>query len=268
MKRSMKRLLLRACNPLDHVVRRINGKQDLPPLDLRWDVGPLRSFEAAAAEFRVFLKLFAGLSPSSHVLDIGCGCGQIALQLTPVLGEQGRYAGYDINRRAIGWCHNHIARRDGRFSFHHMDVRNGMYNPGGRISASEWTFPVDGQTFDIILLKSVFTHMLRNEVLNYLRQIPSLLRTGGKCVATFFLLNDRQRTMADRNRVKFSPGSDGVAFANPAIPEAIVAFEEADVLEMVARHELRLASPIEHGNWTGDTAALSHQDILILEHIG
>jgi cyclopropane fatty-acyl-phospholipid synthase-like methyltransferase len=264
----MKRLLVRACNPLDYVVRRINGKQNLPPLDLRWDVGPLRSFEASAAEFRVYLKLFAGLTPSSHLLDIGCGCGQIALQLANMLNERGCYVGYDINRRAIAWCNEHIARRDRRFSFRHMDVRNGMYNPRGLTSAEDWTFHMDGRPFDVILLKSVFTHMLRREVVNYLRQIPLLLQAGGKCVATFFLLNDKQRTLADKNLVKFTAGADGASFTNPAIPESLVAFEEADVLDMIARAGLGLACPIEYGTWTGDASALSHQDILILEHTG
>jgi hypothetical protein len=87
-------------------------------------------------------------------------------------------------------------------------------------------------------------------------------------MATFFLLNDRQRSLARENRalVTFVPGERGAYYANPDIPESIVAYEETDVFEMIHRSGLRLARPIEYGNWTGDICALSHQDIVVLEH--
>ncbi|MBI5474589.1 MAG: class I SAM-dependent methyltransferase [Ignavibacteriae bacterium] len=266
MKRSWKKLLLKGLNPLDYSARVLNNKTHLPPLDLRWDVGPLSNFESSAAEFRLYLKLLADLTPSSRVLDIGCGCGQIALELLDQLDKNGRYTGCDINLAAITWCRKFIASTDDRFSFFHLDVRNGMYNPHGRHLASSYRFDLNDQ-FDVILLKSVFTHMMKDEVENYVSQLSALLNTRGRCVATFFLLNDRQRALAEagKNVIAFHRHDDTIAFANPQAPESIVAFDEDKLLKMASARGLELARPIQYGAWSGDKNGLSHQDILILQ---
>ncbi len=262
MKRSWKKLLLKTLSPLDYAARVLNNKTHLPPLDLRWEVGPLKNFESSAAEFRVYLKMFAGLTPSSRVLDIGCGSGQIALELRDELGEDGRYAGCDINSAAIKWCKKNI--RDTRFSFFHIDVKNGMYNPDGKQSAKDFRFPFK-EKFDVILLKSVFTHMLTDEMENYLSKLNGLLADEGKCVATFFLLNKGQAELVARNLMRFQNHDEVIAFANPEVPEAIVAFNEMKLLELFRKHRLEVVSPIRYGSWTGDRSGLSHQDIVILQ---
>jgi 2-polyprenyl-3-methyl-5-hydroxy-6-metoxy-1,4-benzoquinol methylase len=70
-----------ALGPVDYVKRVVNGKTDLPPLHLRRYVGPLRSFESSGVEFMGYLRELAGLQTDARVLDVGCGCGQMALQL-------------------------------------------------------------------------------------------------------------------------------------------------------------------------------------------
>ena len=265
--RKVKRGVLRLLNPLDAVVRRINGKQHLPPLHLRWEVGPLRGFEQSAAEYRMFLQVFGGLRPSTKFLDIGCGCGQLALELRDILDSSGRYEGWDIYPEAIQWCTKVIQSQDSRFTFQTLDVRNGMYNPKGSTDAAALRFPETSKA-DIVLLKSVFTHMLYKEMRNYLLQIPALLSPGGRCTASYFLLNERQKDLQrqGRNTIAFQPMGDGVAVVNPMVPEAIVAFEESVVMKILNEAGLRLSHPVFRGGWTGDRSALSHQDILVLEH--
>jgi SAM-dependent methyltransferase len=155
---------------------------------------------------------------------------------------------------------------DRRFTFQTLDVRNGMYNPTGADDAASFKFPDNGQ-FDVILLKSVLTHMLREEVLNYLEQIPGLLVPRGRCTASCFLLNERQHAHERRgvSRIAFQPFRDNMAVVNPEVPEATVAFEEAEMMGMLRRARLRLSRPVLYGGWIGDPAALSHQDIMILE---
>ena len=262
----LKRAVLRMISPLDRLLLIVNGKRGLPPLHLRWDVGPLHGFEASGAEFRVYLKLFAALGTESRILDIGCGCGQIALAIRNELGSKGAYVGCDISQPSISWCRRHISVPDPRFTFHHMDIHNGRYNPHGTISARGFHFPRGWGTFDIILLKSVFTHMRRDEVVNYLGQLPTLLRKDGKCLATFFVLNDMTRALgrAGASAIEFSPGSDGAFYANPDLPEGIVAYEEDSLRKILREAGLRLGRPIRYGRWSGRPDGLSHQDILVL----
>ena len=147
-----------------------------------------------------------------------------------------------------------------------MDVCNGMYNPFGKTSAAHYRFPDIG-TFDVILLKSVFTHMMKDDVENYLAQLPGLLKNGGKCVATFFLLNENQQRLAQegKNTTLFHPHDDTIAFAKPDVPESIVAFDERQLLQMIRNSGLKVTAT-QYGTWSGNMSGTSHQDILILQN--
>src|SRR5689334_6338182 len=69
-----------------------------------------------------------GLTRQSHILDIGCGVGRLAIGLISQLGGVAYYRGIDVNRTYIRWCETHIARRYPGFQFIHIDVRNLRYN--------------------------------------------------------------------------------------------------------------------------------------------
>ena len=73
MKLGRQLFLMYLSDPIDAVARRIVGKQNQPPLHLRWAVGAPAVWESAAAEYVLHLRLLAGMTPSSSVLDIGCG---------------------------------------------------------------------------------------------------------------------------------------------------------------------------------------------------
>ena len=266
MKFGRQRFFMYLCDPLDALARRIVGKQHQPPLHLRWSVGAPAIWESAATEYILHLRLLAGLKPSSSILDIGCGCGQVALPLMDFLDDSGTYEGWDLMEDVIDWCKRSIAARDKRFRFRHIDVMNGMYNPSGRSSPAEFVFTHDRE-YDVILLKSVFTHMFAPETANYLRQISELLNEDGKCLATFFLLNPHQREIVQKggSSLSFEHPANGAFMDNPTVPEAAVGYEEDQLQNMLKAANLRLSKPPFYGNWTGDKNALSYQDILILE---
>src|SRR5262245_8397860 len=155
--------------PIDYLARVINGKDDLPPLRLRKASGPLSSFETSSVSFLAFLSAAAGIHPTHRILDIGCGCGGIALQLRGFCREGGGYTGVDIHAPSVSWCQSHLTKSDARLEFIRINVRNAQYNPDGTEDAATFVFPFDDKTFDVILLKSVFTHMRPQQVDNYLK---------------------------------------------------------------------------------------------------
>ena len=247
---------------IDPLHRRLHGKGYLPPWTLRFTVGSPADFEVVGAEFAAYLKLLCRLAPHHSLLDIGCGCGMMALQLRGYLSADGRYVGMDVDERAIAWCQAHITPQHPNFCFYHAELENPRYTAPGKPSAADYHFPHPDADFDAILSKSVFTHMQPPDVHNYLREIARLLKPDGRCLATFFLLN--AEATAGQAALAFDYGDDHCRYVDPALPEKAIAYREAWLLDMVAEAGLTLVAPPYYGAWSGRRGALSFQDILLL----
>jgi SAM-dependent methyltransferase len=191
----------------------------------------------------------------------------MALHLEKYLSEKGNYVGVDIHRPSIRWCQKRIGRRRDNFQFARIDVRNQAYNPDGMHRGETYQFPFDEGSFDLILLKSVFTHMRPPEVSNYLREVARLLKSNGRCLATFFLLNTEQARLESEgaNDLAFKYGEGVWRYRLEKSPESAVAYEESFVTRLIEEHGLALRGPISYGRWAGRNYGLSYQDILLLE---
>lgn len=139
-----------------------------------------------AIHFTKFLKLHAGLRNASRVVDIGCGWGLLGLGLINLIETPGSYLGLDIQREAISWAKEYIAPLNAAFSFKHMDVANSLYNPSGAVSQAEVHLPVDSDSVDLVVFSSVFTHMRREGVEQYLRESQRILRKRGVVAFSYF----------------------------------------------------------------------------------
>lgn len=244
----------------------------MPPARLRVRVGCFRNFlftgpyRAVGEEFARHLQAIAGLKPGDAILDLGCGCGLVAGALAK-LGI-GRYEGVDPDREAIEWCRRNIASRCGGFRFQSVDLYNGYYNPQGAVKPAEWRFPFEAAAFDVVLLKSVFTHMLRADMERYLREIARVLRPGGRCLATLYVLNAEslRRMAAGGCDFTLAATIDGGRAFRADIPEYIVAWDEHTVRQAAAQAGLAVRHPVHYGAWCGRAGALSYQDMLVFEH--
>lgn len=243
--------------PIDRLLLLVTGKAHLPPLTLRHYVGS----ESSAREFTVYLKLLAGLTPEQRLLEIGCGPGMVALELRDWF--KGQYIGIDPSKKFIGWCVTNITSRHPNFQFEWVDLYNGAYNPQGHIRADSYEFSQKDCDFDIVLLKSVFTHMMPSEIRNYLREIKRLLKPSGKCIATFFLLDDLSN---DSGIIAFPyvdpQGIYRYRIANK--PEARIAYAERWIYFAIAESGLKV-NRFYPGIWRGKEGGLSHQDIIVIE---
>jgi len=141
-------------------------------------------------EFLRYPVELGGLRPHESALGVGCGIGRMAVPLTRYLGDRGTYERLDVFPKGIGWCQENITPRHPNFRFQIADIRDKEYNPGERFTASEYEFPYEDASFDFVLLTSVFTHLLPDEVQNYLSEIERVLAPGERCFASFFLLNE------------------------------------------------------------------------------
>jgi SAM-dependent methyltransferase len=222
-----------------------------PPLRLLFDgTRSYREFQELGDGFRDFL-IGLGLRPEHHVLEVGSGNGKNARALAPYLAA-GRYEGFDIVRAGIAWCQKHITPRYPHVRFHHADVYNRTYNPAGQTPASAYRFPYPDGTFDLVVLTSVFTHMLPADLENYVREIARVLKPGGRCLASFFLLTDesRQGMPGERGRVfPFAHASGICRVADRDWPEDAIAYEDVFIRSLFARHGLPFVEQIVQGEW-------------------
>jgi len=263
--RAARNVFYLAMDPADAVFRRMNGMPHYPPIHLRRHVGYLGTLDGTGAEFATYLKLVAGLEPADSVLDLGCGCGLLELGLVKA-GWRGSLLGVDIHEPCIRWCRGHIAKTVPSFAFEHADIRNAAYWPRGSLTAQQYFDTLSNRKFDVIVAKSLFTHMLPGELEVYLGNLGGLLRPNGRILMTFFLLNDeyRQLEKAGRSSIHFTKASgDAVcAVKRPDAPTASVAYEEGHILKLMASAGLR-GKATYHGFWTGNDRGLSYQDIVV-----
>ncbi len=136
--------------------------------------------------FRILTADVGGLKPHERVLDAGCGLGRMAVPLMPYLREPGAYDGFDISPEGIAWCQQHITGRRPNFNFQVADIRNTQYNPKGKHQASDYRFPYEDQSFDLVFMASVCTHLMPDEIRQYLSEASRVLNTGGRCVISYF----------------------------------------------------------------------------------
>jgi len=147
-----------------------------------------------------YLVNIGELKPNHRVLDIGCSIGRIALPLTKYLSKEGSYDGIDIVPDAINWCKKHISPKYNNFNFELADIFNKRYNPGGKLSSANYKLPYEDEYFDFIILLSVFTHMLPNDVQNYFSEISRILKEHSKCFVSFFLLTEESHRLINEGK--------------------------------------------------------------------
>jgi SAM-dependent methyltransferase len=259
--KALARRVLFAPSDLTRRLRR-RGGDPVPPRGLSF-VGE-GDFLATGREFAGHFSELGGLQPTDRVLDIGCGIGRMAIPLTGYI-EGGSYAGFDVGRAMIRWCRRNITTRHPEFEFEWAPVHNAKYNPFGSLSASEFRFPYPDSTFDFAFATSLFTHLVRDEVRHYLAETARVLRPGGACLLTFFLLTPSAEAeiAAGRAALAFTHPVDGGATTDPGQPEEAIAFEVEGVRAMLEEAGLAVREPLHPGSWANEPEAASYQDIIV-----
>ena len=221
-------------------------------------------FLEVGARFREYFIRPGGMKPTDRVLEVGCGNGRMAVGLIEYLEGTGSYDGFDIIPERIEWCHHIVSSRFPSFRFLHSDIHNKMYNPGGRLAAVEYRFPYEDDSFDYVLLTSVFTHLLRPDMEHYLSEIRRVMRPGARCFITYFLLNEESRSLKE---IELHPLDGDVSspmrVADLSSPELAVAFDEGYIRELYRERGLSIEEPIRYGRWCGRAEALDYQDIVL-----
>ena len=138
----------------------------------------------------------------------------------------------------VNWCRKKIASKYPNFHFQLADVFNKKYNPSGKYKASEYKFPYENASFDFVSLTSVFTHMLPQDMENYFCEIARVLKRDGRCLVTFFLLNEEslQLINAGKSTLDFKYDFGRYRAISTSVPEAAICYDEAFILGLYKKY--------------------------------
>lgn len=222
-------------------------------------------FKKQGEIFLKFFLRFSDLKPDHRILDVGSGIGRMAVPFVDFLSEKGSYEGFDLVNEGIEWCQNRIAKEDPRFHFQHVDIENKLYNPKGKILAHEFVFPFEDNSFDFIFLTSVFTHMMPEEVEQYLQEIARVLKPGGQSFITYFLLDDTAKANIEAGKshkdFKFEKGK--YRLMHEKVDTANVAYESDYIFDLYQQNNMKLESGYQPGWWSGKPKGNDYQDIIV-----
>ncbi len=191
----MPTMVRRACGTADVtiMIRLLSGRNAVPrtievPLSLRR--GALKADNAEYLRSgRALIDLLCrrlGVEDlgGQSMLDMGCGTKLVQALLAEDL-PVGHYTGIDLYREMIEFLSTEV--RDPRFAFHCMDTHNAMYNPDGNPLGEHTRLPVPEQSFDLICLFSVFTHLEPHDYVAMLRLLRRYAKPDGTLIFSLFV---------------------------------------------------------------------------------
>jgi SAM-dependent methyltransferase len=244
----------------------------LPQETLRILVGPFSDpalFERGGDEQAADIAALCGVAPDAQVLDVGCGCGRLARALARYLGPAGRYEGFDLARELVAWCKQNLEPRLPNFRFSFADIHSRDRNPSGTVAAAGFRFPFAADTFDLAVLTSVFTHMMPDEIENYVGELARVLKPGGRGFISVFLFDREAEAAVASGSTIFDfrhPIGPCLTFNRDA-PDDGIACRTEWFLALVRRHGLRVAQ-IRRGNRRDVRSYEIHQDYVVVRKAG
>lgn len=142
-----------------------------------------------------------------------------------------------------------------------------MYKSNGQ-NADKFIFPYQSNSFDTVLLMSVFTHMSVEEIKNYLSEIYRVLKPGGKCLSTFFYFDELTLSMMKENKTDIAFGVDmgNYLLIDKHVKSANICIQFNYLVEMINSSGLTISKKID-GYWRQFENQLGndYQDILVFE---
>jgi SAM-dependent methyltransferase len=251
--------------PVD-LADRLLGRHDpgLPPKAHMFTGAPMDFAASGRRELETICSI-TGANPSSHILEVGCGIGRLAIAMPDFLDANGGYEGFDIVPEGIEWCKQHIVGPHDNIHFTLADVYNKEYNPKGSRQPADYQFPYEDETFDVAVLISVFTHMLPTDVDRYVGEIARVLKKNGRICASYSIINPEslQLMTSGSGSVYFKHNLGSYWISSKRVPELGVAYDENYLRGIYSKHGLSDPLEIYYGRWCGRSTGLDIQDVVV-----
>jgi SAM-dependent methyltransferase len=246
-----------------------------PPALMRQEgIDVLEEWFRWGEEWSMLLRVYGEITRISSVLEIGCGLGRTAFPLRFILSSQGSYEGFEIVQNKVAFLKRTFERKYPNFRFTWADIHNTYYNTSGQIKSTNYRFPYPDASFEIVYAASVFTHMLPESVAHYIRESARVLKPGGRCVFSFFLVDNyrpgqpRPLSFADplfNFDHPYRDYGDDFRIGVPENPEHVTAYRMRFINRFAAEAHLSLVHAPVAGFWSGSSPPRAGvQDLVVL----
>lgn len=227
--------------------------------------------EVVAQEVVTAIEKFAKLNPGDSILDVGCGCGRIAAALTQYIDQESRYVGIDIVPGLIDFARNFITPRYPSFEFLLLNESNKTYDSwrrqDGEKGIATLAEAVSGNSIDLTISVSLFTHLDYAPALAMLTSIYRVLKDDGRVFMTVFVLDAAARGGIAGGGSVFSfkqrTPTGKLAVEKSDDPTFAVAYDGGTLDELIASTGFQLERRVQ-GYWSSGVPAETFQDALIL----
>lgn len=222
-------------------------------------------FHAVGKGIKNSLLQETNLDEDSVVLEIGCGYGRVAVALTEFLSPRGHYDGIDVVEAAVDWCANEISSRYPTFKFIHANIANAYANDAMGDDAKTYKLPFPDNTYDLVFLTSVFSHMRPEEIRAYLLEISRVMKPGASCYATYYLIDDFALEQIAKQKATQNLNHDFGNFisTHKRVPEQTIAVREALIRGYYRESGLSIREPILFGSWANRPHHYGYQDVIV-----
>ncbi len=236
------------------------GNELSPPKGLIYTGGG--DFIETGNRFLKYFQEYGGLTKHSRVLDIGSGIGRMAIPLTKFLDPSANYKGFDLVEQGVKWCEENISTRYPNFEFELIKLQNDLYRSDGAL-ASNYVFPIESESQDFIFLISVFTHLIKEDMEQYIAEISRMLGQNKTCFASFFVLDSKRKEL--NINFAFPHREKEFALMDKNVKSANIAFDKEYLFDLIRENNMTIVNYLP-GYWRNPKQTegyLDFQDIVI-----
>ena len=236
----------------------------VPPIEMIHHVGSVSGENFREVGMLVVADLVQfGLLANSNatIVDIGCGCGRVAMFIAPSLSDKGSYHGFDTWTEGIRWATDNITTYYPNMVFKTL-VR--AQEESGYRADTFRVLDIDDNICDLVVATSLFTHLRYDAVCSYMREIHRIMKKGARAYLTFFIYDEESVRAITYEDLK----ADRYGFYYVAGNYAVSYFRETAMLDIVREANLQLHIK-KFGYWRGekylaDRWPTGYQDLIIL----
>lgn len=215
----------------------------------------------SVALFRSMVRRFY-LSSNSNILDLGSGCGRIAIPFRRYL-DTGEYYGVDVWQDGVDWCNNSLGAHNFKFfcipsndNYYFSEIKNKRNNYKLNM--------ISDSKIDFAFAISLFTHLKIDDSIDYLREISRCLKESGYALITCFIIDQyfydfRKRTGEFKDVAEYEPN----CFYAYSGQDFFAGYTYKCWIEMFDKANLRLVS-FQLGSWAQKPGATEYQDFFIV----